>query len=93
MAQLDRVGSVHTSVYTEDGYTRVVYHFTCVVKFNQNKIILNSGGWHTQTTKNRMNQASNQYNLGYRVYQKDFTWYVDYKGQTIEFYDHMELER
>ena len=78
MAQLDRVGSVHTSVYTEDGYTRVVYHSTCVVKFNQDKIILNSGGWYTQTTKNRMNQASSQYNLGYQVYQKSNFRKIEY---------------
>ena len=71
----------------------VRYHQTDVVKFNHEKIILNSGGWNTFTTKTRMNQASNQFGLGYYVYQRDFDWYVDYNGRTLEFFRHMELDR
>ena len=33
----------------------------------------------TATTKRRMNQVSEYYNLGFRVYQKDFNWYVEIK--------------
>jgi hypothetical protein len=40
-----------------------------------------------------MNQASNQFGLGYQVYQKDWQWYVDFDGQTIDFHDGMELTR
>ena len=38
-----------------------------------------------------MNQASLQYRLGLSVYQVNFSWYVDYKGDTIPFEDNMEL--
>ena len=93
MTQLTQVGKVHTSVYTEDGFTRIRYHQTEVVKFSASEIILDSGGWQTFTTKNRMNQASNQYGLGYQVYQVDFVWYVDFKGETLEFVDGMTLTR
>jgi hypothetical protein len=93
MTQLTKVGRVATTVANDGKYTIVTYHQTQVVKWNWNKIILDSGGWETQTTKNRMNQASNQYGLGYQVFQHDFTWYVDYKGQTLEFHDGMVLER
>jgi len=68
-------------------------HSPEVVKFNSREIILDSGGGHTQTTKARMNQASEQYDLGYQVYQRDYDWFVDYQGQTLEFYDGMVLTR
>lgn len=32
-----------------------------------------------------MNQASNQFGLGYSVYQKKGEWFVDYKGTTHKF--------
>jgi hypothetical protein len=77
MSQTTRIGSHKTSVFTDtDGFTKVIYHSTPVVKFNHAKIILNHGGYKTITTKLRMNQTSNQFNLGFRVYQKDFDWFV-----------------
>jgi len=63
----------------------VSYHNTDVVKWNDSTIILHTGGWRTNTTKVRMNQASNQFNLGYQVYQKDYNWFVTYRGTTYEF--------
>ena len=30
------------------------------------------------TTKKKMNQASNQFNLGYEVFQKDWYWFIDF---------------
>jgi hypothetical protein len=93
MARQDKIGSHKTSISVVDGFTVITYHWTPVVKIeNQSrKVILNSGGFHTNTTKTRMNQASNQFDLGYTVFQKDFEWYVDYKGQILNFTDNMEL--
>jgi len=74
--------------------TKVMYHSTDVVSFNDSKIILNTGGWRSNTTKTRMNQTSNQFGLGYMVYQSGFQWFVEYKGDTISFIDStMELSR
>jgi hypothetical protein len=39
-----------------------------------------------------MNQASNQFDLGFGVYQRKNQWYVDWKGATFEFVDGMILE-
>jgi hypothetical protein len=80
MAQTNQIGTHKTSVFTENGYTCVVYHSTAVVKFNDREIILNTGGYQTATTKMRMNQASNQFDLGFRVFQKKHQWYIEYKG-------------
>lgn len=95
MAQMQKVQGVATVVYKDqmDSFMKVVYHDTVVIKWDEVKIILNSGGWRTNTTRTRMTQASNQFNLGYSIYQKNFQWYVVYKGQVRTFEDNMILER
>jgi hypothetical protein len=90
---MGKVSERATAIISEEGYTKVVYHSTCVVKWNQERIILDSGKWQTATTKTRMNQASNQFDLGYRVFQKDYEWFVEWKGETLEFFDGIELQR
>ena len=72
--------------------TSVVYHNTAVVQFNNDKIILNSGGWDTRTTKTRMNQASNQYGLRFSVYQVDFAWYVSIGDDMQPYYDGIVID-
>ena len=95
MPQMQTVSKNNTVIYKgHDNMIVVKLHQTEVVRFNDKKIILNSGGWQTVTTKTRMNQASNQFGLGYYVYQKDHEWFVDYNGCTdAEFYDGFEIER
>lgn len=73
--------------------TYVQLHNTTVVKFDRDFITLNSGGWKTTTTKARMNQVSNEYGLGYRVFQKDHEWYVSVGEKTLPFSDNMILKR
>ena len=87
MGQMQKVGT-HATTIGRDSSTNMMtvkYQNTYVVSFNDVSIILNTGGWFTNTTKTRMNQASNQFGLGYQVYQKDFEWFVDYKGKTHQF--------
>lgn len=85
MGQTHTVGKVATTISQVGGMMQVVYHQTAVVRWDHSQIILDHGGWQTTTTKTRMNQAANQYDLDYYVYQKNFTWYVHYKGQDIAF--------
>lgn len=59
------------------GDIAVTYHQTLVVDLRDGIVTLDSGGWKTATTKARMNQASNQFGLGFSVYAKDHVWYVD----------------
>ena len=93
MGQMQRLGKSNTVVLRIGGKTRVILHETEVVKFDTESIWLDSGGWETVTTKARMNQASNEFNLGYGVYQKDYQWYVDFRGETYKFVDGMRLRR
>lgn len=70
------------------------YHRTAVVQWNDERIILDSGGFETVTTKRRMNEVSEHYGLGFTVYQSDFTWYVRLSdGTTVPFTDKMEIKR
>lgn len=93
MSQQMKLGKGNTTVRAQDGKTVVRFHDTDVVAWDAKTITLNSGGWLTVTTKTRMNQASNQFDLGFGVYQKNHEWFVDFKGVTIAFVDGMVLAR
>ena len=51
---------------------------TVIVDFNHDSegrtVTLNTGGWKTNHTKNYMNDFLKRF--GFKVYQKDFVWYV-----------------
>ena len=95
MGQTQRVSGVATSIRRDqDGYTCVRYHQTDVVRFKDESIILNTGGWFTATTKVRMNQASNQFGLGFHVYQKSHEWFVRMEdGRVLRMTDGIDLCR
>ena len=85
MSQTHTPRGVATSVRSEDGWTHVRYHLTDVVSFKRDFVILRTGGWFTATTKLRMNQAANQFGLGYHVYQKQFAWFVRFRGHVFTY--------
>lgn len=93
MARTDTIGSHKTNISTANGVTQVRYHSTVVVEFDADQVTLNSGGWRTVTTKTRMNQASNQFGLGFQVFQKQHEWFVENHGQVYPFEDGMTINR
>ena len=71
-------------------WTIVTLHNTDIVKFKHTagyieEIQLDTGGWNTVTTRRRMNEVSQAYGLGFRVYQKNHKLYVSYRGNDHEF--------
>ena len=52
-------------------------------------LALSSCGWHTNTTKSRLNALLYEFNTGIRVFQKNFDWFVtDFTGKKkVSFYD------
>lgn len=91
-----QLGSHKTETFQYDGMTCVQYWETTVLQYDGSKIILNSGGHKTQTTKTRINQASNQFGLDIHVFQKDFEWFVVLKfdnNRQVPFDDYMEIDR
>jgi hypothetical protein len=66
---------IGNNTYAEIGYDDSVsirLHGTAVVRFYPNGTVkLNSGGWRTSTTKDRINKYS-----PVKVYQKKYEWYL-----------------
>jgi hypothetical protein len=62
-------------------------HATYVVTFRPDgSIVLNSGGWHTVTTKDRLNRIARAH--GWSIYAKRFDWFVSAPdGAEFEFED------
>jgi hypothetical protein len=70
--------------YTDE--RRVIrLHATDIITFKGEKMILNSGGYHTHTTKARLA-------LFCGIYQKAGKWYVaPFGGKFVEFFDGIEI--
>ena len=95
MAQTREFRGVETTITSnaQEGIS-FIYRGTTVVKVKGAWITLNSNGWRTATTKTRMNQASNQFDLGYSVWQKNYEWFVSLpNGDTVEYTDGLTFKR
>tara|TARA_Y100000310_G_C20694481_1_gene824553 strand:- start:2224 stop:2559 length:336 start_codon:yes stop_codon:yes gene_type:complete len=93
MSRTEKVSQYRTTVgYHPNGNTVVTYINTPVVIISPTgDVMLNHGGHITPTTKLRMNQASNEFDLGYTVRQKDYEWWIDYNKMGTQYtipFDH-----
>ena len=71
----------NTTVRNIDGTIALIYHSTAVVEFHADgRILLNSGGWLTVTTKQRINEVLPS---PYRVYQKSHEWFLYDRARDI----------
>ena len=60
-----------------------------VIKLHNNKICeigsgwikLYDGGWRTATTKSRLSALLSEFGKGSYVYQKNYQWYIETKGE------------
>ena len=61
-----------------NGTLACTYHQTVVATFDPitRRVTLDSGGWRTATTKQRMNQCAHAWGADFSVYQKDHVWLV-----------------
>lgn len=81
-------------------YIIVTLHNTDIVKIKRNKnkgghrwtdIYLDSGGYNTATTRRRMNEVSEAFGLGFRVYSKKHQLHVEHKGMIESFNEKISL--
>jgi len=99
MGRMDKVCKNNTKIETAISdlsgleTTYIQLHNTTVVKFDKDVITLNSGGYKTYTTKARLNQASNEFDLGYRVFQNNHGWFIKAGNDVLLFQDNMMLNR
>lgn len=83
-----KVGNNTYAEILHDGSVGIMLHSTYVVKIHEdNTYTLNSGGWQTLTTKDRINQYSPRY-----VYQKNFEWFVKINDKSYPFMDGMVVQ-
>ena len=67
-----KVGNNTYAYIQADGSVAIELHGTnVVVIYLDDSVMLNSGGWRTSTTKDRINQYS-----PVKVYQKKFEWFL-----------------
>ena len=66
-------------------------HQIATLDHHTNALKLSSCGWHTVTTKSRLNALLEEVKIGARVFQKNFDWFVRYNNQTQSFFDGMIL--
>ena len=71
----------------------IVLHRTAIATYDHNTeaLKLNTGGWHSNTTKSRLNAILDELIYGAKVFQKNFDWYLSYNNQTVDFWDGMIL--
>ena len=73
----------------------VVLHRTAIAVYDHNTqaLKLNTGGWHSVTTKSRLNAILQGLISGASVFQRDFNWFLNYNNVTHDFMDGMILSQ
>jgi len=66
-------------------------HNIATVDHATNAVKISSCGWTTNTTKSRLNAILSEVKYGCSVFQKQWNWYVSFRGQTQDFMDGMIL--
>jgi len=86
-----------TKIYNEDNNIIVKHHNTDIIIHNttDKTITLNNDGYFSKTTKDRMQEYLED-NSNYRLYQKNFKWYLDIIDndktiKTINYYNNIVL--
>ena len=80
--------------YNENTNCSSVYlhgHNIATVDHSTNAVKVSSCGWTTNTTKSRLNAILNEVKFGCSVFQKNFIWFISFKGETTDFLDGMIL--
>lgn len=90
----NRLSNYRTTWHDDGNKGGVTYVNTEIVRWVDDVITLNSGGWETVTTKRKMNQAAQQFALGFSVFQKDYYWFVELPGgEVVDFFDGITFPR
>ena len=66
-------------------------HNIATVDHSTNAVKISSCGWQTVTTKSRLNAILSEVKYGCSVFQKNWNWFVSFKGETTGFLDGMIL--
>lgn len=76
----------NTYLVWTSSYIYLLFHETAILYFYVDKIVYNTGGYFTNTTKDRLNRFGLQ---SIKIYKQDFSWYFTYRGKQIVFLNGM----
>ena len=76
---------------TNCSQVRLHGNLIATVDHSTNAVKVSSCGWQTVTTKSRLNAILSEVKYGCSVFQKQWNWYVSFRGQTQDFIDGMIL--
>jgi hypothetical protein len=93
MEEHNIVGPTGTTITVDGHYLIVCYRNTDVVKVAYLEVIRDSGGSRSSVVQSRLNQASRQFELGYRVVVREGAWVVQTSRDVYRFMDGMHLLR
>ena len=79
------------TILNGESIKEVVLHRTVVVSIQPNQIVLNSGGYRTNTTKTAINRALTQLDNSNRVVQIKGKWFLTDGVNKVEFFDNMAI--
>jgi len=83
-----KIGNNTYAEILHDNSVGIMLHSTYVVKIHpDNTYTLQTGGWQTVTTKDRINQYS-----PVRVYQRKYEWFVRINGKEYPFMENMVVQ-
>jgi len=86
-----RKGAYRDITILLDGNTYHFYHQNLIVKELSDRFVIDSCGFKTKTTKERINKYIPS---GYKVFQENFTWYVKTpSGSRQKFGDNMNIPK
>lgn len=71
--------------------TAVRHYQTNIFVESPGKVVLSSGGLSSVTTKRHINNCFRALGMSARVYQKNYTWFVEFQGVEYTFYDGIAL--
>jgi len=64
-----------------------------IVELANNALYLDSCGWFTVTTKERLNGVLSVFNTGLKIVQRDFEWFIiDKTNKLTPFYNQMKIK-
>lgn len=80
----------NTQVKSED-LNIMVLHDTAIAWLDNGELVLNTGGYRTNVTKERLNGILSE--IGHVIFQKNWVWYLENRAGTIvEFEDFMRIK-
>ena len=89
-------GQANTRVEMIDGVSVVFLHGNKIAEVGDDFVRVFDGGWQSNTTKSRLNAILSEHgDVGDRVFQKAFDWYVSMNSPqgitTVPFFSSMRL--